>query len=104
MKPRLQERYETEVRGALAEKFTALTDPISGSIKIEQDGLTQTDKSLQAQITTLQDRINVMQTALQSRLQLADTLLAGLESQKNMLTASVDSLNYVLYGKQNQNG
>lgn len=90
--------------GALAEKFTALTDPVSGSIKIEQDGLTQTDKNLQAQITTLQDRINVMQTALQSRLQLADTLLAGLESQKNMLTASVDSLNYVLYGKQNQNG
>ncbi|MBS1877418.1 MAG: flagellar filament capping protein FliD [Acidobacteria bacterium] len=86
--------------GALAQKFSALTDPISGSIKIEQDGLDQTDKSLQSQIQTLSDRINVMQTALQSRLQVADALLASLESQKTMLTSNIQSLDYVLYGKQ----
>ncbi len=39
-------------------------------------------------------------TALSQKLQLADTLLAQLESQQNMVDASVQSLNLLLFGKQ----
>jgi flagellar hook-associated protein 2 len=88
--------------GLLAQKFTSLTDPISGAIKLEEDGFDRQDTHLQSQITTLTLRINTMQTNLSAQLEKADTLLAGLESQQSMLTASVQSLNYVLYGKQVQ--
>jgi flagellar hook-associated protein 2 len=91
---------ETTGFGGLSQKFASLTDSLNGTIKLEQDGLSQTDKSLQSQISTLQDRINAMQASLSTKLQLADSLLASLESQKTMLTANVDSLNYVMYGKQ----
>ena len=91
---------ETTGFGALAKKFTALTDPISGTIQLEQNGFAETDKNLQSQITVLEDRVNALQQSVASRLQMADALLAGLESQQTMLTASVQSLNYVLYGKQ----
>jgi flagellar hook-associated protein 2 len=85
--------------GALAQKFTALTDPVSGVFTLESAGFSQSDKSLQAQIATLTDRANAMQTALSRQLALADTLIAGLQSQQNMLTSSISSLSYVLYGK-----
>jgi flagellar hook-associated protein 2 len=87
---------------SLASKFTAITDPVTGTIKLEQNGLDQTDKNLQSSIATIQDRITAMQINLMSRLQVADTLIAGLESQKNLLTASIAALNYSLYGYQSQ--
>jgi hypothetical protein len=40
-----------------------------------------------------------------ARLQAADALVAKLQSQQNIVNASVSSLNFVLYGKQtNSNG
>jgi flagellar capping protein FliD len=85
--------------GALAARFSTLSDPISGTIKVEMDGLDQTDRSLQFQIATLEDRINTMQAATAQRLQAADALLAQLESQQQMLDASIQSMNLMLYGK-----
>jgi flagellar hook-associated protein 2 len=86
--------------GALARKFDALTDPITGAIKIEQDGFDRTDKNLQSQIATLEDRINAMQQSMSARLQLADSLLAQLEAQQKVLDASVQSINLVTFGKK----
>ena len=75
------------------------SDPITGLIKTEQDGLSNTDKSIQYQITTLTDRISAMQSNLAKQLQAADALLAGLQSQQQTLNASLQGLNLVLYGK-----
>ncbi len=85
--------------GALAQKFTALTDPVTGGIKLEQDGLDQTDKQLQSRLSVMTERINRMQTSLSARLQAADALIAGLQSQQQLVTASVQSVNLVTFGK-----
>ena len=85
--------------GALASKFKQLTDPVTGLIRIQQDGYDATDRRLQTQMSDLTDRINAMQKAVAARLQVADSLLAQLQSQQNQLTASITSVNFALYGK-----
>lgn len=87
--------------GALASKFTQLSDPVSGLIKAQLDGYDATDKRLQDNIATLTERINAMQKGISIKLQTADALLARLQSQQNTITASIQSLNFSLYGKQN---
>ena len=82
-----------------SQNFTQYSDPVTGLIKVESDGLAQTDQSLQSQISTLNTRINDMQTALAARLQAADSLIAELQSQQQTLNSSLDGLNLVLYGK-----
>jgi flagellar hook-associated protein 2 len=84
---------------AFSSQLAQYSDPVTGIIQAEQAGLDETDKSLQAQITTLTDRINLMQTTLSRRLAMADSLAAELESQQQALTASLQGLNLVLYGK-----
>ena len=86
--------------GKLATNFNQLTDPVSGLIKVQSDQYTATDKRLQLSIATTTDRINALQKSVSSRLQLADALIAQLESQQKTLSATVQSLNLVLYGKQ----
>lgn len=85
--------------GALSTSLTQFSDPITGLIAIEQSGIDRTDKSLQDQITTLTDRINLMQTNLSRQLEAADALAAELETQQKSLTASLQGLSLVLYGK-----
>jgi flagellar capping protein FliD len=75
------------------------SDPITGLIKIEQAGIDTTDKSLQGQITTLTDRINAQQASLSKQLAAADAFEARLESQQKGVTASLQGLSLVLYGK-----
>lgn len=89
----------TGLGGGFSATFSQFSDPVTGLIKIEQDGFSTTDQHLQDQITTLTDRINAMQTNLVSQLQAADAMLAGLQSQQQTLTASLQGLNLVLYGK-----
>jgi len=84
---------------ALATHFTQLSDPVNGLIRTEENGLDTTNKNLSDQIDAMNSRISIMQQTLQSKLQQADALLAQLESQQNLLTSSITSLNYVLYGK-----
>ena len=84
----------------MSPQLTAYSDPTNGLINIEQNGLTQTDRNLQKQISDTVDRINIMQTALQAKLAAADAALARLESQQQMLTASIQSLNFSTYGSQ----
>jgi flagellar capping protein FliD len=89
----------TSPLGGFSATLEQLSDPITGLIKAEHDGLTNTDQSIQSQMTTLTDRITAMQTNLAARLQKADALLAELQSQQQAITASLQGLNLVLYGK-----
>jgi flagellar capping protein FliD len=82
-----------------------LSDPISGLIQTEENGLTRNNVQLANQITTAQDRASKIQAAATAQAQAADALVAQLQSQQNSLDSSVQSLNYVLYGKTtNANG
>jgi hypothetical protein len=47
----------------------------------------------------MNDRLNFMQTSLAARLQLADAAIARLTTQQSAITASLQSLSFVLYGK-----
>ncbi|HWB98413.1 MAG TPA: flagellar filament capping protein FliD, partial [Bryobacteraceae bacterium] len=86
--------------GALAGKFTEVSDPIKGLIKIQQDQYDVTDQRLTDQINTLTERINVMQTSLSAKLEQADSLLAQLQSQQSILDSSIQALNYTVYGRK----
>jgi len=85
--------------GALSTTLTQLSDPVTGLIKVQQDGYTQQSQELSDRISTLNERITTMQNGLQMKLQKADALIATLQSQQNTLTASIDSLDYSVYGK-----
>jgi len=85
---------------SFSSSFSNFSDPIFGVIGARITSLDQTDARLSDQIATMTDRILDMQTTLLARLQAADGLLSRLESQKGMLTASLNSLNMVTNGKQ----
>lgn len=88
----------TQLGGQL-ETFESISDPVTGSIKLELDQNDRTENTLNSRIDILTERINEQQAALEIRLQAADTLLATLESQKRTIDASLESLSLVLYGK-----
>lgn len=87
---------------AITEKFTQISDPISGAVRQQNDQFALTDKRINEQVQAITERISVMQLSLKSKLQKADSLLASLTSQKSLLTASVDSLNYTTYGRESK--
>jgi flagellar hook-associated protein 2 len=86
---------------ALANNFTQLTGPISGLIR-EQ---TPANAQLTNQINTLNARVSQIQASVAAQMQAADAAVAQLQSDENTVSASVQSLNYILYGKlTNANG
>lgn len=85
--------------GALASNFTQISDPVSGTIEDEINGLNQDNTQLGDQITTLNTQVSQIQAQATTEAQQADALCAELESQQSTLDASIESLNYVLYGK-----
>ena len=84
---------------ALANDISQISDPVTGLIKIQQDSYDRSDSNLKTQISDLQDRINFLQLGTNRRLQNADSLLASLESQQRVITASIQSVNLALFGK-----
>jgi flagellar hook-associated protein 2 len=85
--------------GTFGAQLDQFTDPVSGIIQTEVDGVDRADQSIQDQISTLNDRITLMQTNMAAQLEAADAALADLESQQNTVSASLQGLNLVLYGK-----
>jgi flagellar hook-associated protein 2 len=91
--------------GALANNFTQLSDPLTGLIRLQENGYDTTNQELTRQISTLNTRTSQLQASMTARLQAADALVAQLQSRQNIVNASISSLNFVLYGKQtNSNG
>ena len=84
---------------SFAAQFTEISDPIAGLIRSQLTALDTTDARLTDQIAAMTDRINDMQASLITKLQAADGLMAQLESQKTMLTASIASLDMLTNGK-----
>jgi flagellar capping protein FliD len=85
--------------GSLATNFNQISDPATGLIRIQTDQYTATDKRLNDELTDTNARISQMQSNLTLKLEAADALLAQLTSQQSILTASISSLNFTLYGK-----
>ena len=85
--------------GGLASTLTDISDAVTGMATIQIDKYDETERRLGEQITVMIERISDMQSSLNQKLQIADALLSSLESQQNVLDASIQSLNFSLYGK-----
>ncbi len=84
--------------GSLNSKFTQLSDPISGLIKIQQDQYDVTNTRLTSDLADITDKVALLQTVTAQKLQAADSLLAQLDSQQSVLTGVLLSVNNALYG------
>ena len=84
---------------SLAKSVDQVSNPVSGTLKVELDAFTQSDLRIQGQINSLTDRINTFQAALFTKLSKADTEIATLSSQQSLLTSSIQGLDYTLYGR-----
>jgi flagellar hook-associated protein 2 len=84
---------------ALAQNFTQLSDPTTGFIRLQEDGYDQTNKRLDDEISTLNDRASLVQASMTAQLQKADALVAELQSQQSSLNAAIQSINFVSYGR-----
>jgi flagellar hook-associated protein 2 len=86
--------------GSEALRLDSFTDSVTGLAQVQLNQYTTTDSRLSSQISVLEERINAIQISYQQRLQAADALLGQIESQQTIITASIDSLNLLLYGKR----
>ncbi len=84
---------------AFANNFTQISDPISGMIRIQEDGYDSENTQIGDQITALTLRNTQVATVMNAKLQAADALVAQLQSQQNTINAEIQSINYVTYGK-----
>lgn len=82
-----------------SQTFQQFSDPTTGLLTVEAQGLSQSDQSLQSQITTMTSQLTTMQNNLASQLSSADSLIAELQSQQTELSGSLQSLSLVLYGQ-----
>ena len=85
--------------GGLSDKFSQITDPVSGFVKLQQDSYDLADKRIQNDIADLNDRIGQLQTRVAARLQAADALQAQLTAQQSLLSATLQSLYFTSFGK-----
>ena len=85
--------------GGLSAKLDQISNPVTGFIYTQQSNYDASDLRIQKQVADLGARIERMQLSMSSKLQQADALLAGLKSQQNALDASIQSVNFSLYGK-----
>jgi flagellar hook-associated protein 2 len=90
----------TKGLSALSQRFDAYSDTNSGLIQqsISQDQTSE--QRLQDQIDAMNVRIQAAQQTQLAKLQAADSLLAQLTNQQSILTSSIQSLDYTLYGVQ----
>lgn len=91
---------------SLASDFTAYSDSTSGLLQQQINQDQKSEQNLQDQIDAMNVRIAAAQKAETAKVEAADALLAQLDSQQTMLTSTIQSLNYTLYGASltNQNG
>jgi len=85
---------------AKASELTTISDAVTGLAKIQLDKYDETDKRITTQVAEMSLRVTNLQKTLLARLQAADSILAGLQSQQTLIDASIQSLNYSLYGKK----
>ncbi|MCS7025710.1 MAG: flagellar filament capping protein FliD [Bryobacteraceae bacterium] len=86
--------------GGFGAQLRQISDSVTGLAQLQIQKYDETQKRLEQQITILSSRIEEMKKTLSAKLQAADTILASLQSQKRVLDASLQSLNYTLYGRK----
>jgi flagellar hook-associated protein 2 len=90
--------------GGLSSQLTEISDPLTGLIKLQQNQYDAADKRITDQVNTLTDRINSMQLTLSAKLQAADALIANLNSQQQILTATLQSSSFAAFGAPGSSG
>jgi flagellar hook-associated protein 2 len=85
--------------GAFSQSFDQFSNPVTGLIQTEIASDTTSDTELQKHIASTTDQINAMQKNLAKQVEQADALESAYESQQTELTASLQGLDLVLYGK-----
>jgi len=85
---------------ALANNFTQLSDPITGLIAAQQNNWQQENTDLTNRISTLNTQISTYQASVTAQLQAADATCAELEQEQNNVNAEIESVDYVMYGRQ----
>lgn len=85
---------------ALASNFTQLSDPTSGTIETQISGYQSEITSLQDQITNAEAHVTQVEQTATQQMEAADALVAELQQQQTEVDASIQSVNYVLYGRQ----
>jgi flagellar hook-associated protein 2 len=85
--------------GAFSQNFDQFSNSVTGLIQTEISSDTTSDTELQKQISTTTDQINAMQQNLAKQIEASDALESAYESQQTELTASLQGLDLVLYGK-----
>ena len=92
---------DTTGLGALSKSTSGFSQDVTGLAAIQIDQYGKTDSRLTVQIAKLEDRISVLRQTYLQKLQAADALLGRFESQRNVVSASIDGLNLVVYGRRN---
>lgn len=90
--------------GGFSQNFDQFSNSVTGLIQTEITSATTADANLQKQIQNTTDQINAMQRNLAKQIEASDALEAAYESQQTELTASLQGLSLVLYGKNQSNG
>jgi flagellar hook-associated protein 2 len=86
--------------GALASSFSAISDPTNGVIASEVNEWNTENQTLTTNISNTTTQINTMQTLLSQQLEAADAQVEELQNQQNLLTSTIQSLDYTTYGQQ----
>lgn len=87
--------------GGLSKRFSQISDPVTGLVKLQQDSYDKADARIRTQISLLEDRIDLLQKSTAQRLQAVDALLGSLQAQQSILTSNIQSANFSLFGRQN---
>ncbi len=85
--------------GAFSQNFDQFSNSVTGLIQTEIASDTTSDTELQKHISTTTDQINAFQQNLAKQIEASDALESAYESQQTELTASLQGLDLVLYGK-----
>jgi len=85
--------------GGFSQNFDQFSNSVTGLIQTEIGSDTTSDAALQTQINTTTDKINAMQLNLSKQIEASDALESEYESQQTELSASLQGLDLVLYGK-----
>lgn len=89
--------------GAFSQNFDQFSNSVTGLIGTEITSDTASDANFQTQIDTTTNQINAMQTSLAKQIEASDALESEYESQQTELTATLQGLDLVLYGKNTSN-
>lgn len=85
---------------SVAGRLEELSDPVGGAMAAQIRSWDESDSRIQKQIESIYERANATQSTLLARLQAADAMLARLEGQQSLLDASIKSLQFSMYGRQ----